>query len=152
MAKSKNKTEQQSSSNWTANYSQIAPQETADTQAIRDWKPQSDPSIGYAYSRALGNIRNSFGNPLGADTPASVREAIERNAYGELGQQEAQTRSEEAFRNNMVNLEKLQYLDQRTRPQLVQSGGAGNSTGSTVQTQHATPFGIASNVAGAFLF
>lgn len=152
MAKSKNKTTQQQSSNWSAQFDQVTPQETADTKAIRDWKPANDPSIPYAFSRALGNIRNTFANPLGADTPQSVRDAIERNAYGELGQQEAQARTQEAFNNRGMELSKLMYLDERTAPRIVQTGGTGNSSGTSTQTQHATPFGVASSIGGAFLF
>lgn len=152
MTKKKQVQNTQSSQNWTANYSQIRPEETADTQALRDWKPQADPSVSYAFSRALGGIKNTFNNPLGADTPQSVRDAIERNAIGELGQQEGQVRAEEGYRNNLLNFDKLQYLDQRTAPRMVQTSGSGTSSGQTVNQEKATPFSILGTLGSAFLF
>lgn len=146
---SKKKTTQTSQSTQANTFGQIKPEETADTQAIRDWKPMADPSISYAFGRAQNAIRDSFNNPLGADTPAAVKDAIERASYGQLGQAEAAVRGDEAFRNNSMDLSRRMYLDERTAPRIVQTGGT--SSGTSTYQEKATPFGVLTGIGSAAL-
>lgn len=110
----------------------MTPPPSADVEAIRSWQPQVDPGIGYAYGRAKNALRSSFNNPLGADTPAAVRDAMLFQGEQDLAQQEAQTLREASKDVNDEELKKRVAVAGFTDPRLVQTYGL--TTGSTTQS------------------
>lgn len=142
----KNKQQTQQQQSFQNTYSTINPQGNEYTQSLQDWKPQVDPSVGYSFARARRNIANTFQNPLGGYTSAGTREAEQRNRYQDLGQQEAQAMQEAAFAANQQEYAKRLALADMLGPKVVQTGGSGQSSGTTVQTQ--SP-GIAGILGGA---
>lgn len=123
MGKKKTSTQQQ-----TNTYQQITPQNTADMTAVRDHKPQADPSIPHAFGRAKANLQGSFNNPLGAATTPAVREATLRAGEQELDQAQGQAERESFNDVNQQELQKKLALAGLTAPRIVQSGSSGTST------------------------
>lgn len=109
-------------------YGFMNPPETADVQAVRDFKPQADPGISYSFARAKNNLRSSFDNPLGAYTPAAVRDAMQFQGEQDLAQQEAQVLRESDRDNNEREFQKRLSVAGMTAPRLVQTGATGTAT------------------------
>lgn len=141
----KTKTQTQQQQSFQNTYGTINPQGNEYTQSLADWKPTVDPSVGYAFARARRKIGQTFQNPIGGYTSAATREAEQRNRYQELGQQEAQTMQEAAAAANQQEYVKRLALADLLGPKVVQTGGSGQSSGTTVQTQ---PLGIGSILGG----
>ncbi|HEX5085364.1 MAG TPA: hypothetical protein VFY40_25275, partial [Blastocatellia bacterium] len=100
----------------------MTPPDTEDIKAAREWKPQIDPGIGYSFARARQSLKNQFSNPLGADTPAAVRDAAIYAGENDLMQQEGQAYREAYNDANQQEWGKLNSLAQLTRPELVGLG------------------------------
>lgn len=126
-------------------YGTINPQGNAYTQALSEWQPVVDPSVGYAFARARRKIGETFQNPIGGYTSAATREAEQRNRYQEMGQQEAQAMQEAAAAAQQQEYVKRLALAEMLGPKVVQTGSSGTSSGSTVQSQ---PLGIGSILGG----
>lgn len=122
----KNKSKQESST--TNTYGFMTPPSTPDVDAVRDWTPQIDPGISYSYARAKNALRNSFDNPLGADTPQAVKDAMLFQGEQDLGQQEAQTLREASNDVNDQELRKKLAVAGFTEPKLVQTSGLTSGT------------------------
>lgn len=114
------------------------PEDTADTKAFREWRPQIDPGIGAQYGAAKNNLRSSFINPLGGYATAGMQDAMQRTGERNLNQDEAQ-----AFRSaysdaNQQRAGQLGSLSALTSPRILQTGssGSGNMSGTanTVQS------------------
>lgn len=116
----------------TNTYGYQTPPETADINAAREWKPQSNPAIGYNFANARQRLRNTFNNPLGADTPAAVKDAIIYSGENDLAQQEGQMLREEGVDLNNQEWQKRFALAELTKPQLVQTGQSGPGLGSSL--------------------
>lgn len=107
----------------TSTYGYQTPPSTPDIEAARSFTPQANPAIGYAFARAKNALRNTFTNPLGADTPAAVKDAMLYQGEQDLAQQEAQALREEGDDLNRQEYAKRIALAELTRPNLVQTGG-----------------------------
>ena len=127
MGKNKTKSEQATKNT----FSFLTPPGSPDVQSIRDWTPQIDPGISYSFGRARNQMRNTLANPLGADTPAAVRDAVLMAGDQELAQQEAQALREAGNDVNQAELQKRIAAAGFTEPRLVQTFG--QTTGSTQQ-------------------
>lgn len=152
MGKNKNKqqTQQQQQSYSNNTYGFLNVPETADIKAVRDFQPQIDPSISYSFARARNDLKNRFDNPLGADTPAAVRDAIQWSGERELQQEEAQKLREAADDLNNRELSKRLAVAGLTDPKLVQTGGTagGTSNGMTMTNSGGGLGGFLSGAAG----
>lgn len=140
MSKKKSTTtqNQQQSYNSAQTYGQIAPQDTADIQSFRGWKPQIDPGLGAQYGAAKNRLRSSFINPLGGASTPQMQDAQQRTGERNLNMDEAQ-----AFRGaygdaNSQRGGQLGSLAALTSPHILQTGssGSGNMAGTanTVQS------------------
>jgi hypothetical protein len=109
----------------------MTPEDTPDIQAARAWKPQIDPGIGYTFARARQALKNQFDNPLGADTPAAVRDAAIYAGENDIAQQEAQAYRSAYNDANQQEWGKLNTLAQLTRPELVGLGTTSATIGSS---------------------
>jgi hypothetical protein len=139
MSKKKTKTDQTQSQNYanTNTYSQIAPEDTADIKAFRDFRPQTDPGLAAQYGNAKNQLTSSFNNPLGGYATAGMRDAQQRTGLRNLNQDESQAFRSGAYDQNQQRLGQVSSLAALTAPRLVQSGssGSGNMTGSSTQVQ-----------------
>ncbi len=119
--------------------------DTPDIEAARAYKPQVDPGISYSFGRAKNALRSGFNNPLGAYTPAAVRDAMVFQGEQDLAQQEAQALRESDRDVNEQEWQKRYALAGLTAPRLVQTGGS--STG----TESGGGGGLISGIASAAL-
>lgn len=121
----------------TNTYGFMSAPETADVAAVRDFKFQADPSIGYAFGSAKNAIGNSFNNPLGGNYSPQMRDAILRSSLSGLAQQESQAKSEANQALQGSQFAQKNVVANLTAPRLVQTGGSGSSsgTGSGTTTQ-----------------
>lgn len=129
---------------------QTAP-ETADVAALRDFKFQADPSIGYAFGSAKSAIGNSFNNPLGGVYSPQMRDAILRSSLSGLAQQESQAKSEAHQGLQGQQFAQRAAVAGMTAPRLVQLGSSGTSTGqgNSVQSSPLLPDLLAAGATGA---
>lgn len=133
----------------------LTPPDTEDIRRQRGFQFQHDPRVGNAFSRQRRMLHESYGNPFGANTTQSLRDAALRAGDEDSAQNEAQ-----AYREESHGLQGLQYgqlsdVANLTRPQLVQTGQSGTShedshatgtssgtasgTGTTTQSQPLLP-------------
>jgi hypothetical protein len=122
----------------------MTPADTADIQALRGYRPQIDPGIGYTFGRARQALKNQFNNPLGADAPAAVRDAAYAAGEGDIAQQEAQAYRGAYNDVNQQDYQRLAALAQMTRPELVGLGSTTSSSGKTTGTTTGSSSGYSS--------
>jgi len=139
MTKKKQQTQQtqNTSYNNTNTYGWQTPPESADVQAVRDFKFSADPRIGYTYGNARNQAANSFNNPLGGVYSPQIRDQISRSMISDLGQKEAQAYSEANQGLQGQQLAQKSLVAGLTQPRMVQTGGSGTGTmaGNATQTQ-----------------
>jgi hypothetical protein len=111
----------------TNTFSQITPQNTPDTQALRDYKAQSDPSRPYRFAHARDDYERGSHDPYGAYTTPAIRDASRQVFSNNLRQEEGQEALQEQFGMNQQEQSRLGTLAALTSPQIVQSGGTGTS-------------------------
>lgn len=112
---------------------------------MRDFQFTADPRVPYTYGKARQNIKESYANPLGANTTASIRDAATRASFEDLGQQEAQALREEDYARQGLNYARTADVANLTQPRMVQTSQSGTSSGTssgntnTTQSQGALP-------------
>lgn len=136
MGKKKAETKQTQSFNNTNSYGFMTPPDTGDIAALRDFKFNVDPSVGYAYGSAKNQIANTFNNPAGGNYTPQMRDAILRSQYAQLAQGEAGARSEAAQALQGQQFGQRAAVAGLTAPRMVQTGssGTGQSQGMTQQS------------------
>jgi hypothetical protein len=90
--------------------------ETADVKALRDYKGTMDPTISYRAASERERLEKYGGNPLGAGTPAALRDAQLRQGAQNVDQRMAQEYQQDAFRRDQEKLGTLTSLAQMTAP------------------------------------
>lgn len=148
--KSKTTQSQNTSFNNQAQYGWQQTPDTADTSALRSWKPQIDPGLASQYGRARNDLNSSFLNPIGGYTNASLQEKQRRTGMENLNQQEAQAFRGGQYDVNQQRLGQLGTLASLTAPRLTQTGssGTGNMTGQSDTSQWHQP-GVGDYISGA---
>lgn len=134
---SKNKqqqTQQQQFSNVNT-YGWMAPPDTADVGAMRNFQFQADPRVGYSFARARQNIGSTYANPIGGNTNPAIRDAAMRAQYEDLGQQEAQAFREENYARQGLEYARTADVASMTQPRLVNERSSGTSSGTSNTTQ-----------------
>lgn len=131
--KSKTTTTQTQNTANTNQYGWQTPPESADLQAVRDFKFTADPSIGYAFGNAKNQIANSFNNPLGGVYSGNMRDSILRSSTADLGQREAQAKSEANQQLQGSQYGQKALVAGMTAPRLTQTGSTGTSSGTGTQ-------------------
>ena len=136
MTKPKTKTTQSQNTNYqnTAQYGWQETPDTADTEALRNWKPQIDPGLSSQYGRARNDLKKSFINPLGGYANAQVRDAQMRTGNERLNEQEAQAMRGGAYDANQQRYGQLSGLAALTAPRLTQTGSSGSGTNTGTST------------------
>lgn len=130
---SQQQTQQQSHSS-TNTYGHVTPPETADVQALRDFKFTADPRIGYTFGNARNQAANSFNNPLGGVYSPQMRDQILRSTLSDLSQREGQAYSEANQGLQGQQFAQKAGVASMTAPRLVQTGSSGSGTGSSSGT------------------
>lgn len=135
--KATQQTQQNTSFNNTQTYGWQTPPESADVEALRGFKFQADPSIGFAYGSAKNQIANTFNNPAGGYYTPQMRDAILRSSLQALGQQEAAAKSQAYNETQGQRFGQAATLASLTAPRMVTTGssGTGTSTGTATATQ-----------------
>lgn len=148
MGGSKTKTSQQQQQTGTSTfantstYDWLTPPETADMQAVRDFKFKGDPRLPYTFARAFQRAKDTYDNPLGGATTPQIRDAVLRATAEDIGQEEGQAYREENFGLQGLNYAQKSDVAQMTSPRLAQTGSSGtgassgSSTGTSVQTSN----------------
>lgn len=153
MAKKKSSTTQNQNTGYTntANYGQIAPNDTPDIQAYRNYRPEVDPSIAFGASSARNRLNSSFINPLGGNYSATMQDAIKRSGNREIDQDASQAFRAGQYDVNQQRGGQLGALAGLTAPRIVQTGssGTGTSSGTSNTTMGNNLFGDALSVAQA---
>lgn len=107
----------------TTTYGFLTPPKTDANRALENFKFESDPSFGAAFSN-IKNKRRERGNSLtGAYVTPEMRQQEEYAADSEVTQQEAQARRALSFDNNQQRYGQLKDVAQLDAPQLVKTGG-----------------------------
>lgn len=132
----------------TNTYDWMKPPETADVQALRDFKFTADPRIGYTYGNARNQAANSLNNPLGGNYSPQMRDQILRSTLSDLSQREGQ-----AYSEANQGLQGAQYgqraaLAAITAPRLTQTGSSGVGSGSSSGTSSGTGTSVQSTPVG----
>lgn len=139
MSKKRQTTQQTQSQNYsnTNSYGFLNAPDTADINALRDFKFMSDPNIGYSEGAAQNRLANSFQNPLGGNYSPQMRDQILRSGSQEIGQQYAQLRSADNQALQGQRFGQRATVASLTAPRLVQTGssGSGTSTGNSNTVQ-----------------
>lgn len=125
------KTKQSSTSSTTNTFGFQAPPDTADVQAMRDFKFQSDPRIGYTYGRQRNQAHESFQSPTGGYTTPQLRDATLRASDEDSAQNEAQAYREENYGRQAIDYGRLADIAQMTAPRMVQTSGSTTGTGTS---------------------
>lgn len=123
--------QQSSAFNNTNTYNWMTAPETADVQALRDFKFTADPRIGYTYGNARNQAANSFNNPIGGNYSPQMRDQILRSTLSDLSQREGQAYSEANQGLQGQQFAQRGALASLTAPRLVQSGSSGTGTGTS---------------------
>lgn len=126
-------TQQQQASQFahTNTYDWLTPPDTADVEALRNFKFTADPRIGYTYGNARNQAANSFNNPLGGAYSPQMRDQILRSTLSDLGQKEAQAYSEANQGLQGLQLGQKSAVAAMTAPRLTQTGSSGTGSGSS---------------------
>lgn len=111
----------------------MAPPETLDVQNFRNFRIKDDPTRPHRFSRLRTALSDSFDNPLGAHTTATVRDAALRAKIEDFGQMEGQEMNEANYAKNQMELARAGSLAEMTAPRLVQTGGSSTGTSTTTQ-------------------
>lgn len=125
--------------------------DTEDIVSLRGYRETVDPSIDAAHSRRSTNLRNSFMNPLGANTTSAIRDATQRSLEGEMEQDYGQARRQAWNDAQQRTGQRLTGLAGLTAPTLTQVGStsedasSGTSTGSSTGTTDGSYSGTGSN-------
>ncbi len=107
---------------------------TEATEAVKNFKFQADPSIGYRYGAQRRQINEGALDPMGSYMTPEMREASRRRANEELGMREGQDRAEENQRMNLAGYgQALDYANLMQSP-LVQTGGTSSGTQTSQQS------------------
>lgn len=122
----------------TATYGQITPENTADIQAFRDYRPQTDQGLSSQYGNARNQLRSSFVNPLGGNYSAETRDKIMATRERQLGQDEAQAFRGGAYDANQMRAGQLGSLAALTQPRILQTGSQGSGSGTSSGTSNTT--------------
>lgn len=115
-------------------FRQITPQNTADTDALRNFQFQGDPTAPYRNAQAKQSLHESYHNPYGAYTTPAVRDAAIRTGEMNLNQQQGQQSAEENATLNNMRYGQLAGLAEMTAPRIVQTGGTSSGTGTSQQS------------------
>lgn len=123
--------EQKQSYNNTNTYGWQTPPDTADTQALRDFKFEEDPHIPYIFGRQRQQAHDSYKNPFGGFTTPQIRDQNLRAIDSDSAQNEAQAHVEDKASKQGMEFGKLATVAGMTGPRLTQTGGSGNSGGTS---------------------
>ena len=138
MSKSKQTTTQNTTSNQnysgTTSYGWMTPPDTADTQALRDFQFQVDPSISNIYSQARNRIANQYASPIGGNYTPQMRDQILRSSYRDLAQQESAAHSSAYNETQGQRFGQRTALASMTAPRLAVTGQSGSSSGTSSGT------------------
>lgn len=135
MSKKKTETKQQQSYSSANTYGQIAPDDTADVKAFRDFRPQTDPGLAAQYGNAKNQLTSSFDNPLGGYQTAQTRDAQQRTGLRQLNQDEALAFRQGTYDQNQQRAGQLSSLAALTSPRILQTGASGTGAMSGTQVQ-----------------
>lgn len=114
----------------TSTYGHVPGAQSADIDAARNFQFSHDPRVPYAFARAYERSKETFANPLGANSTAGLRDATLRATSEDLGQQEGQAYAEEGRSLQGLEFAKLMDIASMTQPRFVQTGSTGTSSGS----------------------
>lgn len=134
MGGSRNRQTQNTTTQSTNTYGYQTPPDTSDIAAVRGFQFSHDPRVPYSFARAMERARDTYANPLGANTTQAIRDASLRATSEDLGQQEAQAYAEEGRSLQGLDFARLMDVANLTQPRLVQTGGTSTSSG-TAQSQ-----------------
>lgn len=134
----------------TASYGQITPENTADIQAFRDYRPQIDPSIAYGAAAERNRLNSSFINPLGGNYSPHITDAIKRSENRDIDQRASQAFRSGQYDVNQQRSGQLGSLAALTAPRIVQVGSSG--TGSSSGSYTGNMSGTSNTVQGNNLF
>lgn len=129
MGGSRNRQQQQSTTQSTNTYGFLPPPNTGDIDAVRNFQFSHDPRVPYSFGRAMERARDTYANPLGANSTQAIRDASLRATSEDLGQQEAQAYAEEGRSLQGLDFARLMDIANLTQPRLVQTGGTSSSSG-----------------------
>ena len=131
-------------------YGWQTPPSSPDVQAIRDFRPERDPTIPYNFAHERRRQDESFDDVLGGYSNANTRGAAHRTMSDELTQQEAHASRGAQYDVNNQRLAQLGTVADLTNPRLVQTGGSSTGTSQTSQSIWGPILGAAATVgAGA---
>lgn len=131
----KQKTETTSSSNQSGSFSNqnqmgfSDPYESADIDAFRAFRPQSDPTIPFRFANARQQIQSTYANPTGAYATPELQAQRQMSALGDLRQEEGQASRVANFDVNQQRGNQLGQIAGMTRPEFYQMGSSGTSSG-----------------------
>lgn len=147
----KTKTEQSTSGayNNTNAYNYMAPPETSDVKALRDYKFTADPSIAYNTAAAKKQFNASLDSPFSAGYNPAIKAAIQRSGNADINMRGAEQASEANQGLQTQNYAQKLQVAGMTAPQLVNTGSSGTSNSSGSGTQTVTPSMGASLAQGA---
>lgn len=99
--------------------------------ALKDYNFAPDPSIGFRYAAARQNVEEGPDNPLGPYVTPEQRQQSQRSQLENLNQSEGQAKSQDNARISTLKYANLlDYID-RTKSQLIQTGGSTQGTQTT---------------------
>lgn len=93
-----------------------APPDTADFQALRDWRPSADPSIASRFGGMRQRAMASYNNIAGPYSTPELTAARMRAIDQDIGQQEGAAYGEDQFRQNQQRLGQLGTVAGLTAP------------------------------------
>ena len=102
---------------------------TEATEAVKNFKFQADPSIGFRYGAQRRQVNEGALDPMGSYMTPEMREASRKTANEELNMRESQDRAQENQRMNTAGYgQALDYAGLMQSP-LVQTGGSTQQSG-----------------------
>jgi hypothetical protein len=115
-------------------YGWMAPPDTEDVSAFRDFRPQADPGIAAQFGAERNRLNSSFINPLGGNYSPRIMDAIKRSEGRDISQRESQAFRQGSYDVNQQRQGQLGALAAMTAPRLLQTGSSGTSSGSGTAT------------------
>jgi hypothetical protein len=119
----------------TQTYTNIAPPDTPDIQALRGFNVNDDllePTLNAQFAHAQTNLENEYDSPYsGINNPyasARLKDLGRMNLMAQKGSALAQG----AFNRQQLELAKQEALARLTAPQLVQTGKSGTAPGQSI--------------------
>jgi hypothetical protein len=148
-SKQKTNQTQNTSFNNTSTYGYQPGAESEDINKLRDFKFSKDPGIGYAFSHAKQDLKDSYNNPIGGFYSPNMRDSQIRAGLATLGQQEAQANSEAGQQLQGAEYGKRATVAGLTAPRLVQQSSSGTGTGAQQGVTQQSPDILGALIGGA---